>query len=113
MSEQKMRFNGWLALIIVSLILLAMALLIHVKPARAYDHHRPELDGWFKGLTSRAGAACCDGTDATPLDDVELGKPRRPLPRAYQRRMDRRAGKRGDRTDAGLHGADDPLMPGR
>lgn len=66
-----MRFNGWLALIIVSLILLAMALLIHIRPAHAHDHHRPELDGWFKGLTSRAGAACCDGSDATRLDDVD------------------------------------------
>jgi hypothetical protein len=49
----RMRVNGWLALVIVSLILLVMALSIH--PIRAHDHNRPGLDAWFKGLTSRAG----------------------------------------------------------
>lgn len=71
MNEPTMRFNGWLALIIVSLILLIMALLVHTKPARAHDHARPGLDKWFKALESRAKAACCDGTDATRLDDVD------------------------------------------
>lgn len=71
MNEPTMRFNGWLALIIVSLVLLIMALLVHVRPARAHDHGRPGLDKWFKALESRAKAACCDGTDATRLDDVD------------------------------------------
>lgn len=63
------RVSGWLALIIVSLILLVLALSIH--PIRAHDHSRPELKPWFESLQSRAGAACCDGTDATRLDDVD------------------------------------------
>lgn len=71
MSEPTMRFNGWLALVIVSLICLIMALIIHTKSAWAHDHGRPGLDQWFKALESRAGAACCDGSDATRLDDVD------------------------------------------
>jgi len=63
------RVSYWLVLIIVSLILLVLALSIH--PILAHDHARPGLDGWFKGLTSRAGASCCDGSDATRLDDVD------------------------------------------
>jgi hypothetical protein len=65
----RMRLSGWLVLVIVSLIVLVMALSIH--PIRAHDHGRPELDGWFKSLTSRAKTACCDGSDATRLDDVD------------------------------------------
>ena len=64
-----MRFNAGFALVIVSLILLVLALSIH--PLRAHDHDRPGLDAWFKSLESRAKAACCDGTDATRLDDVD------------------------------------------
>lgn len=71
MNEPTMRFNGWLALIIVSLILLIMALLVHTKPARAHDHHRPELNGWMKSLHSKGKAWCCNGDDHDPIDDWE------------------------------------------
>lgn len=63
------RVSGMVALAVVALLILLMALTIH--PISAHDHHRPELDGWFKGLESRAKASCCDGTDATRLDDVD------------------------------------------
>lgn len=61
------RVNGWLALMIVSLILLVMALSIH--PIRAHDHNRPGLDGWYSELKSGKGP-CCGGPsiDATTLD---------------------------------------------
>lgn len=39
-------------------------------PAHGHDHARPQLDGWFKGLTSGKGP-CCDGSDATHLADVD------------------------------------------
>jgi hypothetical protein len=55
-------------------IVLALGLAIGfaaLKVANAHDHGRPELDAWFKGLSSRAKAACCDGSDATRLDDID------------------------------------------
>ncbi|WP_245309519.1 hypothetical protein [Bradyrhizobium retamae] len=66
----RMRVSGWLALIIVSLILLLLALSIH--PIRAHDHGRPGLDGWYSGLKSGKGP-CCDGpgVDAMHLSDVD------------------------------------------
>lgn len=55
-----------------ALILLIVALLIvHFSAAHAHDHNRPALDSWFKGLRSNAGAACCDGSDALRLDDID------------------------------------------
>ena len=42
-----------------------------VTVAQAHDHGRPSLDAWFKALQSRAKAACCDGSDATRLVDVD------------------------------------------
>lgn len=61
------RVNAWVALIIVSMILLVMALAIH--PVRAHDHNRPGLDGWYMSLKSGKGP-CCGGPsiDATTLD---------------------------------------------
>lgn len=41
------------------------------RAAHAHDHARPELDDWFLGLTSKAKAPCCDGSEATRLDDVD------------------------------------------
>lgn len=46
-------------------------LLILLTPARAHDHDRPELKPWFKSLESKSKASCCDGSDATRLDDVD------------------------------------------
>jgi len=53
------------------LLLAGGVLLVIAGMAHAHDHGRPGLDPWFKALTSRAGALCCDGTDATRLDDVD------------------------------------------
>jgi hypothetical protein len=35
-----------------------------------HDPARPELNGWFLGLSSAKGP-CCDGSEATRLDDVD------------------------------------------
>jgi hypothetical protein len=35
-----------------------------------HDPARPELNGWFMGLSSGKGP-CCDGSDAMRLDDVD------------------------------------------
>lgn len=59
----------WLAFIAVCVVVLVSLLLVHF--ARAHDHDRPELTPWFKALKSKAGALCCDGTDATRLEDVD------------------------------------------
>lgn len=55
----------------VVMIGVVIILVLIVSPARSHDHSRPELDGWFKGLESRAKSPCCDGSDATRLDDVD------------------------------------------
>ena len=39
--------------------------------AIAHDHSRPELDHWFMSLQSKGKSPCCDGSDATRLDDVD------------------------------------------
>lgn len=53
-------------------IVAALVIVLFMLPmALAHDHNRPELDGWFKGLTSRNKVACCDGTDAMRLDDID------------------------------------------
>lgn len=61
------RINGWLVLILVSVVLLIMALSIH--HAGAHDHNRPGLDNWYSSLRSGKGP-CCGGPsiDATTLD---------------------------------------------
>ena len=63
----------------LALLALGCALLV-VSCSRgglAHDHHRPELDSWFKGLTSKKGP-CCDGSDykhvADPDWEVKDGK---------------------------------------
>lgn len=46
--------------------------LVFVKPALAHDHNRPELNDWYKSLSSKHGP-CCDGpsVDAVHLSDVD------------------------------------------
>jgi hypothetical protein len=51
-------------------VCLAIVLLL-VVTAGAHDHSRPELDGWFKSLRSKANTPCCDGSDQTGLQDPE------------------------------------------
>lgn len=68
----KVQCNGWLFLIVLSVILLAMALLIHsTHPARAHDHNRPGLIEWLKTLQNRNSAACCNGDDTDAIEDWE------------------------------------------
>lgn len=63
------RVNVWLALLIVSLIVLTMAIFIH--PLRAHDHTRPFLNDWLKGLQSKNNMLCCDGNDTDAIEDWE------------------------------------------
>jgi hypothetical protein len=56
-------------LLVVALIVFAMA--VFHRSARAHDHARAELDGWFKSLQSQGKSPCCDGSDAMRLDDVD------------------------------------------
>ncbi|QPF87044.1 hypothetical protein IC762_12400 [Bradyrhizobium genosp. L] len=43
-----------------------------VGVAIAHDHNRPELNNWFMGLRAGgSGAPCCDGSDATSLEDPD------------------------------------------
>lgn len=55
----------------VSTIGVVILLILLVSPSRAHDHSRSELKPWFESLKSRAKASCCDGSDATRLDDID------------------------------------------
>ncbi len=35
--------------------------------SNAHDQKRPELDSWFKNLSSKSSGLCCNGSDATGL----------------------------------------------
>jgi hypothetical protein len=37
----------------------------------AHDNHHPELNDWFGSLTNWEGTPCCDGSDATRIEDVD------------------------------------------
>lgn len=41
------------------------------SPIYSHDASRPELKDWFMGLKSKNGVSCCDGSDATRLDDID------------------------------------------
>lgn len=49
------------------LILIASAIL-WAGCADAHDPQRPELDQWFRGLTSASGGSCCDGGDGSKAE---------------------------------------------
>lgn len=56
--------------------ILVLAGLLFSTPSQPHDHARPELDKWFKDLRAKGtpggqGALCCDGTDATSLEDPD------------------------------------------
>lgn len=51
--------------------IIALAILLASSVALAHDHNRPELDGWFMGLHSKAGVSCCSGSDAWRVDDPD------------------------------------------
>lgn len=67
-----MRFNGWLALIIVSLICLIMALLIHVRPARAQEApghtHEGAVGKFYQSWMQpdNRSMSCCHDKDCAP-----------------------------------------------
>ena len=42
-----------------------------IQDAQAHDHKRADLTNWYKGLQSKQGYPCCDGSDATRLEDVD------------------------------------------
>lgn len=48
--------------------ILLIALLLVSSTALAHDHDHPELDGWYKSLSSGKGP-CCDGSDAVSVID--------------------------------------------
>lgn len=51
--------------------LVVIGMLFWAHYAQAHDHGRPELDGWFKGLSSGGGGPCCDGSDQQGLADID------------------------------------------
>lgn len=68
----RMKVNGWLVLVIVSLVLLMMALSIH--HARAHDADHPELHPWYGSLMQpdNPSASCCGTADAYWCDLVSV-----------------------------------------
>ena len=42
-----------------------------VSAVRAHDGHHPELGDWFRSLANPQGMPCCDGSDATRIEDVD------------------------------------------
>lgn len=67
-----MRFSGWLALVIVSLLILVMALSIHPIRARDLDgrYAASPLKQWFDSLRSGKGP-CCSDADGSAVSDAD------------------------------------------
>jgi hypothetical protein len=57
--------------VMVFVALLSVVLMLLVAHAFAHDHEHPELNSWFLGLKSKAKVACCDGSEALRLEDVD------------------------------------------
>lgn len=60
-----------LRIILIGLAIAISAILLYSGPASSHDREHPELDGWFRGLQSHGKAACCDGSDAVHVADVD------------------------------------------
>lgn len=60
------RAIAWAAVVLAVAMLVACAW----NGALAHDHSRPELNNWFKGLSSKRGP-CCDGSDYKRVDDPD------------------------------------------
>jgi hypothetical protein len=45
--------------------------MVLVSAVWAHDKHHPELSAWLKSLADSHGTPCCDGSDATRVEDVE------------------------------------------
>jgi hypothetical protein len=52
--------------LILPLLILALG-----ATAVAHDNRHPELHNWFMGLKSKGKMACCDGSEATRLEDAD------------------------------------------
>ena len=59
------------AVVLAIVVFLFVLVLASIPHAHAHDHNRPDLDGWFTGLRSKAKAPCCDGSEALRIDDVD------------------------------------------
>lgn len=67
----RMRMNGWLAMIVASIVLLVMALALH--PVWARDDGRyagSPLKSWFDSLKSGKGP-CCSDADGYAVSDPD------------------------------------------
>ena len=42
-----------------------------VSTVRAHDKDHPALSDWFRSLTNSDSIPCCDGSDATRIEDVD------------------------------------------
>ena len=49
----------------------AFGTMVLVSAVWAHDKHHPELSAWFKSLANSHGTPCCDGSDATRIEDVD------------------------------------------
>lgn len=56
---------------ILIVIAALLAVILFCVAAYAHDHEHPENDACLAGLMSKSGSSCCDGQDATRLDDAE------------------------------------------
>ena len=45
--------------------------MVLVTAVWAHDKHHPELSDWFRSLANSQGTPCCDGSDATRIEDVD------------------------------------------
>ena len=54
----------------MKLFLFALIVALIASPVIAHDYEHPELAEWYRSLKSQGGA-CCDGTDATHIADVD------------------------------------------
>jgi hypothetical protein len=45
--------------------------MVLVTAVWAHDKHHPELSAWFESLANSQGTPCCDGSDATRIEDVD------------------------------------------
>ena len=52
-----------------SIIFAVFGTIVLVTAVWAHDKHHPELSDWFRSLANSQGTPCCDGSDATRIED--------------------------------------------
>jgi hypothetical protein len=52
-------------------ILLSVLGILAASSVMAHDHDHPELDAWYRSLSSPVGGFCCDGSDALSILDPD------------------------------------------